>query len=73
MTPASGWNVNTTLREDNGNPKRQLCEVKTILAKTMDSLEEVRAKHKLVLHSNGNEKERQMKQEMLALETFVRY
>ena len=58
VTPASSRNVNTTLREDNENMKRQLCEVKTILAKTMDSLEEVRAKHIKLLHSNGSKKER---------------
>ena len=73
VTPASGRNANTTLREDNEGLKRQLCEAEMLLAKTMESLEEVQAKHRKLIHSNGSEKERQLKQEILALETSVRY
>ena len=73
VTPTSGRNASTTLREDNEDLKRRLCEAETVLAKTMDSLEEVRGKYRKLLHSDGGKKERQLRQEILALETFVRY
>ena len=56
-TPTSGQNVNTTLRKDNEDLKRQLCEVDTLITKTMKTLEEVRAKHRKFLCSDGSEKE----------------
>ena len=59
--------------EDNEDLKRQLYEVETVLDKTIESLEEVRAKYRKLIHSNDGKKERQSRQEMLALETFVRY
>ena len=43
------------------------------MAKTEKSLEEVRTKYRKLLHSDGDEKERQLRQESLALETLVRY
>ena len=73
MTPVSGQNTDTTLREEKEDLKRQLCEAETLLTKTMESLEEGRAKHRKLLHSNGGKPERQLKQESFALETFVRY
>ena len=73
VTPASGQNESTIFREDNENLKRRLCEAETILSKTEESLDEVQAKYIKVLHSDDGKKERQLRQEILALETFVRY
>ena len=73
VTPASGRNTSMTLREDNEDMKKQTCEAEAILAKIVESLEEVRAKYKTLLHSDGSANERQLRQAMLALASFVRY
>jgi hypothetical protein len=39
----------------------------------MKILEEVQVKHRNLVHSDGSEKERQLRQKILALATFVRY
>ena len=73
VTPVSGQNASTALWEDNESLKRHLCEAEKILAQSEESLEELQTKHRKLLHSNGSVKERQLRQEILALETLVRY
>ena len=73
MTLKSGENANITLRKENEDLKRRLCELDTLLPTTMETVKEVRDKYRKLLCSNDSEKESQLKQDILALETFVRW
>ena len=73
VEPMVGENVNTALRRENEDLKSKPSKVNTILTNTMERMEEMENKYRKVLHKDGSEREIQLKQEILVLETSVRF
>ena len=66
-------NANTTLRRENEDLKSELSKVNKIPTNTMERAREMENEYRKVLHKDGSEREIHLKQEILALETCVRF
>ena len=58
VVTTSGENVNTTLRKEHEDLKRRLRALDKVLTKTMETVEEVRTKHRKLLCGNVSKNER---------------
>lgn len=65
--------ADTTLRKENEVLKSELSRVNTILTDTLERVRDMENKYRKVLSKNGDERENHYKQEILALQTCVKY
>jgi len=73
VEPIVQENANTTLRRENEDLKSKLSKVNKMLTNTMERVREMENKYRKVLHEDGSERENHYKQEILALETCVKF
>ena len=65
--------ADTTLRKENEVLKSELSRVNTILTDTLKRVRDMENKYRKVLSKNGDERENHYKEEILALQTCVKY